>query len=118
MIRKATFAMAKTIELIQSEVMWLIVGTVVGFVGYKLGSFADKTFRIRKYRGANIALNFLPLFSMPACAFISALFAAAISVTDIDSETRFLLCLAANAVMFLILFTAGSGCFEMGHGSN
>jgi hypothetical protein len=114
MMHKAAFAMAKTVELIQSEVMWLIIGSAVGFAGYKLGSVADKSFRFRKYRGANIALNFIPLFSMPGCAFISALFAAAISVTDLDSDTRFSLCVAVNTVMFVILFTAGSGWFELG----
>ena len=117
MIHRTALAIGKTVELLQSEVMWFMVGSVVGFVGYQLGSAADKTFKFRKYRGANIALNFLPLFSMPACAFLSALFAAAISVVDLDSDIRFFVCVAVNTAMFLILFTAGSGWFEMGHGS-
>jgi hypothetical protein len=114
MMNSAALAMGKTAELIQAEIMWFLVGSVVGFMGYQIGSAADKTFRFRKYRGANIALNFLPYFSMPACAFISALCAAAISVVDIDLDTQFTVCVAVNIAMFLILFTAGSGWFEFG----
>ena len=109
MLFSSATALQNALNLVMSELFWMITGGLVGFAGIHAGIVADKRLRFRKIQGAAIALNFIPLYSTPACALISSISAAVCNISELDSDRRLIICGAINVCMFGILFTAGSG---------